>query len=257
VSSFSSGGWSADAPGGSTGRYEPPPPFAPPEARAEPLTTDQAMALLYPPPPEVSPPAPHVVGAPRTPWALIGGAVVVVGVVLAWALVMLTRVGAQDGTQTRVSLPDVAGDYQLVRAVDGHAVAGILARQLGSLGALDAALSTAQVGVYRLGPTGPTNLVFLGFNAADSTQIDDLLNGSSAQEITDQVMVGAGASSPASLDPGPFGGALQCAAGGPGQPYTPCVWADRSTLGLVLQVGAVDVSRAGDTTRVFRAAAEH
>lgn len=236
--------------------YEPPPAFAPPSARTGPLSPEQVHALLSPPP--VATAGLPQRDATRTPWALIVAAAVVTVAVLAWALVMLADSGSQQLTRARVSLPESVGQYQLVHAVDGRTVAAMLQRQLGSLGPVQDAMDTAQVGIYRIGTDGPTTLVFLGFNAADSAQIDDLLSATNKGGVVADVLAGAGGSSPVSVAAGPLGGALQCARAVKNmQPLTPCAWADRSTLGMVLQIGTVDLRDAGRTARSFRSAAEH
>jgi len=243
--------------------YEPPPAFAAPEQRSAPV--DPATLA----PPSVSPaswPRGRPAGdaptgaAPQTPWRLIAAAAVLVAAVTVWGLVALMQ--ASDGNrgtaQRRISLPSAVADLQLVRSVSGSTVRALLEQQLGSLGPIDDAMDTAQVGIYRVGSDGPTTVVFLGFNATDSTQIDALLGSTDANGVVEQIMSGAGARGAARAEPGPLGGALQCAqASKNGQPYTPCVWADRSTLGLVLQIGLVDTARAADTAVQFRAAAEH
>jgi hypothetical protein len=238
--------------------YEPPPAFAPPSARTGPLTPQQVHALLTPTAGSAGAEPDRALPLARTPWALIVGAAVVTAAVLVWALVLLADAGSDRAQRTRVSLPAVSGRYQLVQAVDGATVAAMVQRQLGSLGPVQGAVDAAQVGIYRLGTDGPTTLVFLGFNAADSAQIDRLLGSGSYAQVAAQVLSGVGGGSPAGMQAGPFGGALQCAqAVKNAQPLTPCAWADRSTLGLVLQIGTVDLANAGATARSFRSAAEH
>ena len=136
----------------------------------------------------------------------------------------------------------------------------MLGSQLGSLGAISDAISTAQIGVYGTGggPTALPTVVFLGFNRADSSAIDSLIASGSATKVARDVLGGAGSDTPSSFDPGPYGGALDCAqARRNATAYTPCVWVDGSTLALVLRIGDVDTGIAAGMTREFRAAAEH
>lgn len=244
--------------------YQPPPPFAAPEQRHAPL--DPAALTWQAGATDAAPGWPAAGGpqpaTPPTPWRLIAAAALLVAAVTVWGLVTLMRAsGSSPAAQLkRISLPASVADLQLVRSVSGPTVRALLEQQLGPLGPIEDAMDTAQVGIYRVGSDGPTTVVFLGFNAADSTRIDALLGSQDADGVIDQVMsgAGAGAGAAAHFDPGPLGGALRCAqASKNGQPYTPCVWADRSTLGMVLQIGFVDTTRAANTTTQFRAAAEH
>jgi hypothetical protein len=184
----------------------------------------------------------------------------VVAALVAVGLVVVFRASGGHEPARRVSLPDSAGNYQLIRSVDGKTAASMLGSQLGSLGAISDAISTAQIGVYGTG-TGPTALppvVFLGFTRADSSAIGGLIASGSSAKVARDGLGGAGSSETSAFDPGPFGGALDCAqASRNGTAYTPCVWVDRSTLALVLRIGDVDTRTAAGMTREFRAAAEH
>jgi len=238
--------------------YEPPPAFAAPEQRTAPVDPATLAPASWSPgwPVAGAPTA----TAPPTPWRLIAAAALLVAVVTVWGLVTLMQAsgGNRVTPDKRISLPGSVAGLQLVRSVSGPTVRALLEQQLGSLGPIEDAMDTAQVGIYRVGSDGPTTVVFLGFNAADSTQIDALLGSHDANSVVDQVLSGAGARGATHAEPGPLGGALRCSqASKNGQPYTPCVWADRSTLGLVLQIGLIDTARAADTTVQFRTAAEH
>ena len=253
--------------------YEPPPAFAAPEQRTEPVdpatlapesvwpasVTHESVAPASWPGGWPVGGAPTAI-APPTPWRLIAAVALLVAAVTVWGLVTLMQAsgGSRSTPDKRISLPTTVAEYQLVRSVSGPTVRALLEQQLGSLGPIEDAMDTAQVGIYRVGSDGLTTVVFLGFNAADSTQIDALLGSHDANTVVSQVMSGAGARGAAHAEPGPLGGALQCAqASKNGQPYTPCVWADRSTVGLVLQIGLIGTTRAADTAVQFRAAAEH
>lgn len=261
--------------------YEPPPAFSRPEDRTGPS---------LPAAPYAGGPDPTLWGERTAPWSegtaswgegtaswgegaqpggtrplsttgtIIAIAAVVVAALVVVGLVVLVRTNGGHEPARRVSLPDSAGDYQLIRSVDGKTAAAMLGSQLGSLGSISDAISTAQIGVYGTGggPTALPTVVFLGFNRADSSTIGDLLASGSATNVARDVLGGAGSEAPSSFDPGPFGGALDCArARRNATAYTPCVWVDRSTLALVLRIGDVDTGTAAEMTRQFRAAAEH
>ena len=191
--------------------------------------------------------------------------VVGVGAVLAAAalvvgLVLIFRASGGHEPDRRVSLPNSAGDYQLIRSIGGPSVVAMLGNQLATLGPISQALNNAQVGVYGIGSSPDTlpTVVFLGFNRADSRAVDDLLGSGSADRVAGQVLTGAGAGESSGFDTGPMGGALRCAAAHSNTTvYTPCVWVDHSTLGVVLRVGNVDLGDAAGVTLQFRAAAEH
>jgi hypothetical protein len=194
----------------------------------------------------------------RTGTVVAIAAVTVAALVVVGLLLLFRASGGQEPAH-RVSLPDSAGDYQLIRSVDGRTAAAMLGSQLGSLGAISEAISTAAIGVYGTGggPTALPTVVFLGFNRADSHTIDVLLASGSAGDVARKVLGGAGSATPSAFDPGPFGGALECAqAHRNATAYTPCVWVDRSTLALVLRIGKIDTGVAAGITREFRAAAE-
>jgi hypothetical protein len=191
---------------------------------------------------------------------IVAIAAVVVAALVVVGLVVVFRASGGHEPARRVSLPDSAGNYQLIRSVDGKTAAAMLGSQLGSLGAISDAISTAQIGVYGTGsgPTALPTVVFLGFNRADSSAIDGLIASGSAATVARDVLGDAGSGAASPFDPGPFGGALDCAqASRNGTAYTPCVWVDRSTLALVLRIGDIDTGSAAGTTREFRAAAEH
>jgi hypothetical protein len=260
-------------------QYQPPPAFGPPESRVGPLRPEEAMALLtqqpsppaaqaypapaypapayatplYPPPANSSYPAPRRIRRR----GLVATAVAATALIVAGILAI-----AGPGSTTRharsIRLPDAAGDYQLIRAIDGSTIESVLGTQLGSLGAMQDALDKAKVGVYGVGPAASATIVFLGFNASDSSSIDNLLASTDAKSVVSQVMAGTGGNSPTTISPGPLGGALACSQTiADGTSFTPCAWADDDTLAVVMEVGLVDVNDAGATTLLFRSAAEH
>jgi hypothetical protein len=251
-------------------QYQPPPAFGPPESRVGPLRPEEAMALLTQPPPPAYPvpayatplyPAPAYSSYPaprrtRRGW-LVATAVAATALIVAGVLAVAGPGSATHHARS-IRLPDAAGDYQLIRTIDGSTIESVLGSQLGSLGAMQDALDKAKVGVYGVGPAASATIVFLGFNAADSSSIDNLLGSTDAKSVVSQVMAGTGGNSPTAISPGPQGGALACSQTiADGTSFTPCAWADDDTLAVVMEVGLVDVNDAGATTLLFRAAAEH
>lgn len=258
--------------------YQPPPAFGPPESRVGPLRPDQVWAGQmwtgqvwtesagasappgYPPYPGALPyPGARGHGAypvPPTRWRrMVIAAVATLTLIAAGLIAFVWANGPSPRTQRMISLPTSAGAYELIRPIDPASVQATFGNQLGPL---SAALSSAQVGVYGLGPAAVSTLVFIGFNAADSADISSLLSSTSSDQVVDQVMTEAGATGGRLIGPGPLGGALECAASAQsGTPLTACAWADRDTLALLVQVGHVDIDTAGALALQFRAAAEH
>ncbi|MGH8962125.1 MAG: hypothetical protein ACRDWT_13220 [Jatrophihabitantaceae bacterium] len=239
--------------------YQPPPAFGPPESRIGPLRPDEAIALLgqqqapgyAAPEPRALPPVPRA--------RLVAAGVLAIALVAAGIIALVGVLGSNtDRSRRTISLPDMAGNYQLIRSIDGQSIEAMLGSQLGSLGPIQGALDSAKVGVYGLGPNAGPTIVFLGFSAADSASIRQLLASAGSDAVVTEVMSGAGASVPRAIGPGQLGGALQCSqAIKNGTSFTPCVWADNDTLAMVLQIGIVDVDDAGAVTLQFRSAAEH
>ena len=158
-----------------------------------------------------------------------------------------------------LSLPATAGELTLIRTVDAATVRSLLGRQIGSLGLVEDALDTAKIGVYGQSATAPPTVIFVGFDAASSPTIADLLHGRSPAAVVDQVLGGTSGAAPAtSMSPGQLGGSLKCAnADRDGTLFTPCAWADADTVAVVMRVGTVDLADVAATTRDLRAAAEH
>ena len=247
---------------GSGPEYEPPPPFAPPPARTQPLAG---------PPPAVGfgaefgtgvGAAPPDAGPPRPSWQVVVLAAAAIAAMALVAIVGLFRAGhlaAQPRRPHTLTLPDRAGSYVLLRSIDPAMVRNMLGSQVGSLGPVQDALASAQIGVYGDSPTAAPTVIFVGFAGADSTTIADLLSANGASTAVDQVLTGTTGGSPGtSVDPGPMGGALKCAnAERNGTAFTPCAWADADTLAVVMRVGTVSLNDAADITRTLRAAAEH
>lgn len=235
--------------------YEPPPPFAPPRARVQPLPAPPAYAAA---------PAPQPVAPPRPSWQIIALAATTIAAIALVAIVGLFRASSLSGTdgahQPRtLSLPDRAGDYVLQRSIDPSMVRSMLGSQVGSLGPVQDALDSAKIGVYGDSPTAPPTVIFVGFAAADSRTIADLLGSNKPSAAVDHVLAGTtGGGSATSLEPGPLGGVLKCEnAERNGTLFTPCAWADQDTIAVVMRVGTVDLDDAADITRELRAAAEH
>lgn len=250
---------------GSGPEYEPPPPFAPPPARAEPLAGPPPGSGLgaefatastpgFPPPPPAGPSRPS--------WQIVALAAAAIAAMALVAIVGLFRASNLPGETHRprtLTLPDRAGSYVLLRSVDPAMVRNMLGTQVGALGPVQQALSSAQIGVYGDSPTAPPTVIFVGFAGADSSTIADLLSTNDSATAVDQVLAGTTGGSPGtSTDPGPMGGTLKCAnAERNGTAFTPCAWADADTLAVVMRVGTVSLNDAADITRTLRAAAEH
>jgi hypothetical protein len=238
----------------STGpEYEPPPPFAPPPARVQPL----------PGPPTVAP-SPLPVSPQRPSWQIVALAATTIAAIALVAIVGLFRASSLSGSDgasepRTLSLPDRAGDYVLLRSIDPATVRSMLGSQVGSLGLVQDALDSAKIGVYGEAPTAPPTVIFVGFAAADSRTVADLLDHNDAGAAVDQVLAGTtGGGAATSVAPGPLGGALKCEnAERNGTLFTPCAWADQDTVAVVMRVGTVSLDDAADITRELRAAAEH
>ena len=183
---------------------------------------------------------------------------VVVAALAVVAIVVLFRASG-SGPQHRISLPDSAGGYRLVRTVDGQTAEAMLGSAASSLGPISSALAVAKIGLYGTGGADalPT-VIFLGFNRADSAAIDALMQRRSADQVTGELLDGTASAPPRSFDTGPLGGSLKCASAARGATsFTPCAWVDASTIGLLLRVGTVDEGAMADLTLSFRTAAEH
>lgn len=214
------------------------------------------------PPPLLSPAAPAPVGSRRRSRTVIVVSVVAVVVAALVAVAVVVFRGDGDGASAqgrRISLPDSAGDYRLIRALPGSSMSALFGDRISALGPVSQALGSAQVGVYRTGGAAsalPT-LIFFGFNRADSAPIARLLSGGTPAQVTTELLSHSVAVPPRSFPPGPLGGSLQCTqASSAGTPFTPCAWADGSTVALVLRVGTASVTEAAGVARQFRAAAE-
>lgn len=224
---------------------------------APPLPADPAAADAPPGTPPRA--APSGSRRPSRTSVLISIAAVVVAALATVGGIVAFGGGGDGPPGPRITLPDSAGGYQLIRALPGSSVSALFGDKVSALGPVSQALGTAQIGVYRANGTAsalPT-LIFLGFNRADSAPVARLLTGGTPVQVTTELLSHSVAVPPRAFAPGPLGGSLQCAqASSSGTPFTPCAWADGSTVALVLRVGTVDVTGAADVAREFRAAAE-
>jgi hypothetical protein len=115
----------------------------------------------------------------------------------------------------------------------------------------------AVVGFYTSSTLADSSLTVLAFNASSSTDIRDQL-GSPTDEHVDQVMLGAKVADAANFDPGTLGGTMQCGTAVMSQTnLVLCVWADRSTLGVVIRPAVTPVAEVAADTVALRNAAEH
>jgi len=117
-----------------------------------------------------------------------------------------------------------------------------------------ASYAKAKIGVYsHPGVPGPA-LVFIGLAAADDAVIARELRTRSASQEVDAGFLGAGISNTTDVDAGPLGGVMRCA---DQAEISLCVWADRSSLGLVLITKYTGRRESGRIAVDFRKNAEH
>lgn len=117
----------------------------------------------------------------------------------------------------------------------------------------------ALVGIYARRSTRPENrLIVIGFFADQSPVVRRAFGDATAPEIVDSVMLGASVPDSTAYPAGPLGGALHCGtltAGGVKVPI--CVWADGSTVAVVVDALAGSTRQAAVTSLDLRTAAEH
>lgn len=247
--------------------YEPPAPFAPPALRTAPLNELHVLGrTTYPQPPMI----PTAVG-PGYGWVAVPAGVSrsvrrrTVAMVAAVALALLVVIGAlgignAGPDRHSLSLPETAGDYARISTVSGGHIRSIFGR--GAFGAIPASeLDKARVGIYSRGSQSSPSALFVGFVATDSPTVGRELQSEGADEVTRQVLDGAGATGTVPVGAGPLGGALRCGTAHVAGLFASVgVWADTDTLGLVLLFDpaiGISMARTGDVTRTFRAQAEH
>jgi hypothetical protein len=255
--------------------YEPPAPFAPPAQRTPPLNEVLATGRsTYP----VSPMAPPVQYPPPMMWQPGSGwapyparplsarrrtiAVVTLVAVALLTIVTTLVISAAGPSRHTLSLPDTAGDYVKLSTVSGSHITSIFGRNgtFGSISTTD--LTKARVGVYARSSQSAPSALFVGFSGTDSPTIGRQLRSESSDQVTAEVLAGAGAAlTPLTVDAGPLGGSLRCSSVQVnGLSATVGVWADVDTLGVVLLFDPVvrpSLDQTGDVTRDFRAQAEH
>lgn len=283
-----------DGDGGQPG-YRPPPPFAPPALRPAPLnewqvlggtTYGPAFAPAYPP--SYPPPYPPQPGAPApagwlppvappvpSPQPAAGHrtgstvrrrrtvAVVSTVTVALVAVVAALLVGANGSHPAHtLSLPQSAGGYVKLTTISGSRLTTILGSG-GTFGSIpDDDIAHAKVGLYGHSAQSAPTLLFIGFAASSSPTIGSELHREPANQVTADVLDGAGAGSAAlTEDAGPLGGSLRCSAVRvDGLDASVGVWADADTLGLVIlfdPMASPTAAQTGGVTRAFRAGAEH
>jgi len=263
--------------------YEPPEPFAPPALRTAPLnellvtgrSTYPASPMVpqsygppaYPPQPTPTAWYPGSGWAPqpaRTRRSARRTTIAVVTAVAVALLAIVTTLVISDAGPTRhtLSLPDTAGDYVKLSTVSGSHISTIFGSN-GTFGSISASdLAKAKVGVYARSSQSAPSALFVGFSASDSPTIGRQLRSESPDQVTQDVLTGAGASLGAlSVDTGPLGGSMRCSTVEvDGLSASVGVWADADTLGMVLLFDpAVRPSpeQTGEVTRSFRSEAEH
>jgi hypothetical protein len=257
--------------------YEPPAPFAPPELRTAPLNEWYVLGRTsYPTSPMVPVPVPPP-DRPAGQWLPGDGWVPAahntgsarrrtVAMVTALALALLVVIGAlafgNAGPDRRsLRLPESAGAYQRISVVSGDHIRSIFG-SAGAFGTLPSAeLDKAKIGIYSRGAQSSPSALFVGFSAGDSPTVAQQLRSQAADEVTRDVLTGAGAPATVQVAAGPLGGSLRCGTAHiDGLFASVGVWADADTLGMVLLFDPTlgqSASETGFVTRTFRAQAEH
>jgi hypothetical protein len=254
--------------------YVPPPPFAPPAWRVAPVNELQVFGRTsYPPAlqPTLAPtaePVPSPVWSPATttrhqrPHGLSVAVVVLVAAALLVIGTVLVTTDGSSNDRHSLSLPDSAGAYTRVSTISGSQLQNVFTGSgaFGNLAAQD--MDHAKVGLYVRGQERTPTLLFVGFSASESPVIGRELRTEAAEDVADDVLLGAGSTSPPlPVDAGPLGGAIECTQVDlDGEPATVGVWADSDTLGIVLLVdpaAPLSTAQAGEVTRAMRANAEH
>ncbi|HEY2167750.1 MAG TPA: hypothetical protein VGH01_11330 [Jatrophihabitantaceae bacterium] len=264
--------------------YEPPPRTAPPPlAQQHPLRAPPPYPppsyppayapAPYPPPPYPPPyasapypPAPYATARPlrRGPFRnrRNGWIAVVIGVAtLVAVLVIAGLIGGVSRAPARiVQLPDTVDNYQAMYTPQASTMTDRMRIAMSTTSGTHA-FDEARVRVYQDGSTPTPALIVIAINANDNSSANNLLADGSPQQIADSALYGASpvsALQPSHYPPGPFGGVIACApieldttAG------TGCVWSDRASLGILIEITGAPSDQLAKTTLDLRTAAEH
>jgi hypothetical protein len=243
--------------------YAGPPSYGPPPGYAGPPPNYAGPPQFAAPPPDAytpgRPPAfagaayqyplsAELVIAPRTrrrlPWVVAA---------LATAVIATVAVAAYAFPDHRksIDLPLAAAGYSEIRSVDASTFAQLTGEANGA-----AELHDAKVGVYGIGSDRTPALIFIGVSAKNNATVRRQLDSDSSSEEVSEAFTGLGSADPATEDPGQLGGTMRCDE--IEDAYSVCIWIDHSTLGMIFVLPpTADVSKVAETTREFRAAAEH
>ena len=202
------------------------PQYGQPQYGQPPYPSDQ-YGWTQPPP---EPPKKRRLGL----WLGLGGGVLVVLIVVAVVSVALVaRSDRRTGTTHALSVPTAFGAHTLLTGSDADEMKARVQDGFLSAGA-DAAklLKNAQLGVYGPVVAQSPAVLFIAISAQDGSQVASVLHSQTDRAHTNEFLDGSRATDVAEYDAGPFGGSLRCGAlSGIG---AECVWADYSTLGVMI-----------------------
>lgn len=262
--------------------YEPPPSFAPPALRTAALNEREVLGqTTYPPgaqpvwPEAWRQPAPQQAWpeASSTDWSPAAARgrhrprrrSVLIGSLVVAALVALTAALTVGNAPSRpphaIALPYTVAEYTEQHEIGGSELMTMIGAGMFGSSLVASDLRHAKVAIYSSATPTEPGFVFLGFDADQSPTLGAELHRRAPDQVTRQVLDGAGlAVGQERFSPGPLGGALRCAAVGlPGESVSVGVWADHDTLGMLVLVSSGPPPALAFTSRIthrMRAAAE-
>lgn len=188
--------------------------------------------------------------------AIAGLALVLVLVAAAVATRTFTKHDHDQTIGRTFSIPTQAGAYvQQTGAQSADVGAGMLTALKGQ--DPTGLLGNPAIGVYGRDAGATPEVVVIGLDVADNKELRHEIASKSIGDEASYIFDKAGGTESAGYDAGSLGGALQC--GVIAEPHGAlglCLWLDRSTCGIVLQVGGTP-DQTADITRAIRAAGEH
>lgn len=116
--------------------------------------------------------------------------------------------------------------------------------------------SKSKIAIYTDGGGMVRPLIFIGMAGKDSPMLAEEMRKDSPSDEVDQMFLGAGVGQAKDYTAGPLGGVLRCGSGAfDGGRAMSCVWADSSTVAMLLQPrGKSSAKLAGLTLRLRNAA---
>jgi hypothetical protein len=193
----------------------------------------------------------------RTGWI----AVAIAAATLVAVLVIAGVTGGVSRAPARtVQLPAAVDNYQAMYTQQASTITDRMRIAMSTMTGTHA-FDQARVRVYQDGSAPAPALIVIAINASDNASANDLLAGGSPQQIADSALFGASSGTsepPLHYPPGPFGGVIACApielntTSGTG-----CVWSDRATLGILIELAGTPADQLAVTTLHLRTAAEH